>query len=74
MSATSRALINGRVVNLPRSTTEADIRRLSGIDPFRNLIRRTREGNFLVAKGSRVEVLDGDAFLDAPARVKGTEL
>jgi len=67
----SRALINGRWIDVPQTTTEADIRRVAGIDPYRNLIRRTREGNYLVPKGSRVEVLDGDAFLDAPARVKG---
>ncbi len=65
------AIINGRQVNLPESASDADIRRIGNIDGKRNLMRRTREGNFMIPKGSRVPINDGDVFLDAPARVKG---
>lgn len=67
------AIINGRRTVLPDTvTTDQEIRRLGGVHDERNLVRRTREGNFLVPRGSRVPVNDGDVFLDAPARVKGT--
>jgi hypothetical protein len=66
------AIINGRRTALPDAvTTDEQIRRIGGIDPARNLMRRTREGNYLVPRGSRVQVDDGDVFLDAPARIKG---
>ncbi|MFI5398506.1 MAG: hypothetical protein ACHQ9S_23495 [Candidatus Binatia bacterium] len=65
------AVINGRRVILPDAVSDADIRRVGNIDPKRNLMRRTREGNFLVPRGGQVPVDDGDVFLDAPARVKG---
>jgi hypothetical protein len=66
------AMINGRRTEIPDAvTTDAEIRRIGGIDARRNLIRRTREGNYLVARGSSVRVNDGDVFMDAPARVKG---
>lgn len=66
------AIINGRRTELPDSqTTEAEIRRVGNIDAKRNLIRRTREGNYMVPRGSSVRVNDGDVFVDAPARVKG---
>lgn len=66
------ARINGRWVNLPDAvTSDEEIRRIGNIDQRRNLLRRTREGNFIVPRGARVEVNDGDSFLDAPARVKG---
>ena len=68
------AIINGRKVELPcTSTTDREIRELGRILPGRNLIRRAREGNFLVPVGTTVEVNDGDRFIDAPARVKGGE-
>lgn len=65
------AKINGRTVHLPDSVMEPELRRVAGIDPQRTLIRRTREGNYVVQKGADVEVDEGDVFLDAPARVKG---
>jgi hypothetical protein len=67
------AIINGRRVDLPTTTTDREIREVGRIAPGRNLIRRTREGNYLVPLGTTVEVDDGDRFLDAPARVKGGE-
>jgi len=66
------AIINGRRVDLPDSTTDKEIRKVAEIDPQRTLILRTREGNYLVPKGSRVSVNEGDAFIDAPARIKGS--
>jgi hypothetical protein len=64
--------INGRTVLVPDSVTlESDIRRLGNIDPARNMIRRTREGNFLVPRGSSVPINEGEHFVDVPSRVKG---
>lgn len=65
------AIINGRRVDLPGSTTAQRIREVGGIAPGRNLIRRTREGNFLVRPGQIIDIEEGDRFVDAPARVKG---
>ncbi|MDP3795187.1 MAG: hypothetical protein Q8R13_04670 [bacterium] len=65
-------IINGRRVDLPDSTTEREIRKVGGIDPQRMLIRRTRLGNYLIPKGSEVSVDEEDAFIDAPARIKGS--
>jgi hypothetical protein len=65
------AVINGRRVVLPDAVSDADIRRAGNIDPQRNLLHRRREGNFLIPRGGRVQVNDGDTFVDAPARVKG---
>ncbi len=65
------AVINGRRVDLPDAVTDADIRRAGNIDPWRNLLRRTREGHHIVPRGGAINVNDGDVFLDAPARVKG---
>ncbi len=66
--------LNGREVVIPDSVTvDTKIRELGQIDPARNLIRRTREGNFLIPKGSRVTVSDGDRFDDTPARTKGAK-
>lgn len=65
------AKINGRNVMLPDAVSDSDIRRAGNIDPKRNLMRRAREGNFLVPRGGQVQVNDGDVFLDAPARIKG---
>jgi hypothetical protein len=67
----AEAIINGRRVSLPDTTTERSIREAGGIAQGRTLIRRTREGNMVVPAGSAVRVADGDVFLDAPARVKG---
>ena len=65
------AVINGRRVILPDSASDGDIRRVGNIDEKRNLMKRTKEGNFLIARGSKVPVNEGDVFIDAPARVKG---
>lgn len=65
------AVINGRRVMLPDAVSDTDIRRVANIDSKRNLMHRTREGNFLIPRGGQVRVNDGDVFLDAPARVKG---
>ena len=67
------AIINGRRVIVPESVSEGDIRRVGNIDPKRNLMRRTREGNYLIPRGGQVQVNDGDVFLDAPVRVKGLQ-
>ncbi len=66
-----KAIINGRAVEIPHSATDQAIREVASIDPARNLIRRTREGNFLVPRGTVIDVSEGDRFIDAPARVKG---
>ena len=65
------AIINGRRVDLPTTTTDREIREVGRIAPGRNLIRRNREGNWLVPVGTSVQVDEGDRFIDAPARVKG---
>jgi hypothetical protein len=66
------AYINGRKVYIPDSVTTVDeIRQAGNIGPLRNLILRSREGNFLVPRGAPVTVNEGDQFIDAPARVKG---
>jgi hypothetical protein len=67
------AIINGRKVDLPNSTTDQKIRELGDIGHGRTLLRRNREGNWLVPVGTTVQVDDGDRFIDAPARVKGGE-
>ena len=68
-----QVVINGRHVELPDTASDGDIRRVGQIDPKRPVMRRTREGNFMVPRGSSMQVSDGDVFVDAPARVKGTE-
>jgi len=70
-----KVIINGRDVYIPDSTTTVDeIRQAGNIGQQRNLILRTREGNYLVPKGSLVTVNEGDQFIDAPARVKGSSV
>ncbi len=64
-------ILNGRRTQLPDSVSDADIRRAGNIDPARNVIHRQREGNFIVPRGAKMQVRDGDVFLDAPARIKG---
>jgi hypothetical protein len=64
--------INGREVHIPDSVRlDSELRELGGIAPGRNLIRRTKQGNFLVPPGSNVVLNDDEHFIDAPARVKG---
>ena len=65
------AIINGRRVQIPPVASVEDIRKAGGIAEGRNIIRRNREGNFVVRPGEEVAVNEGDAFVDAPPRVKG---
>jgi hypothetical protein len=65
------AIINGRRVQVPPVATAEDIRKAGGITEGRTVIRRVREGNFVVRPGEEVAVQDGDTFVDAPPRIKG---
>lgn len=65
------AIINGRRVQVPPVASVEDIRKAGGIGDGRTVIRRAREGNFVVRPGEEVAVADGDVFVDAPPRVKG---
>jgi hypothetical protein len=65
------AVINGRRVEIPSATTDAEIRQAGGINNGRTLIRRTREGNIVIPRNSKVKVQDGATFVDAPRRIKG---
>ncbi len=65
------AIINGRRVQVPDVATIEDIRKAGGIDKGRSVIRRTREGNFVVRPDEEVTVHDGEVFADAPPRIKG---
>jgi hypothetical protein len=67
----ARAMINGRWVEMPEVTTDDHIRQVAAIAPGRMLIRRTRQGNYVVPQRSQVRVEEGDQFADAPARIKG---
>jgi len=68
----AKVKINGREVFLPDSVTTAEeIRRVGDVRQGRNLIKRTREGNYLVPSGLKLTINDGDQFTDAPSRVKG---
>lgn len=65
------AIINGRRVQVPPVAGIEEIRKAGGIAEGRSVIRRTREGNFVVRPGEEVTVQEGDVFVDAPPRVKG---
>lgn len=65
------AMINGRRTVLPDRISSEQLRRVAGVQPGRNFMQRTAEGNFLVPPDAEVQVNNGDVFLDAPARVKG---
>lgn len=65
------AIINGRQVEMPSTATDDDIRQAGGIPSGRTLIKRERRGNFVIPRGSRPSVKNGDVFIDAPARIKG---
>jgi len=65
------AIINGRRVEIPDTSTEEEIRQSGGIKPGRTLIKREKKGNFVIPRGSKLNVKDGDVFIDAPARTKG---
>lgn len=65
------AIINGRRVQVPPVATVEDIRKAGGIKEGRSILRRTREGNFVVRPDEEVSVDEGDVFVDAPPRIKG---
>jgi hypothetical protein len=65
------AIINGRRVQVPPVAKVEDIRKAGGIAEGRTVIRRGREGNYVVRPGENVSVEDGDVFVDAPPRIKG---
>jgi hypothetical protein len=65
------AIINGRRVQVPPVAKIEDIRKAGGIASGRSVVRRTREGNFVVRPDEEVAVEDGDVFVDAPPRIKG---
>jgi len=65
------AIINGRRVQVPSVATVEDIRKAGDISSGRSVIRRTREGNFVVRPDEQVNVEEGDVFVDAPPRIKG---
>jgi hypothetical protein len=67
----AKAMINGKWVEIPDSTTDAEIRGAGQIDQGRTLIRRVGNDNYVIPPGQLVNVNDGDIFLDAPARIKG---
>jgi len=67
------AIINGRRVQVPPVAKVEDIRKAGDIAEGRTVIRRTREGNFVVRPGQDIAVEDGDVFVDAPPRVKGSK-
>lgn len=64
-------IINGRRMEIPQSTTADELKEVGGIKNGRNLIHRRREGNFVVRPGSKMNIKDGDVFVDAPPRTKG---
>ena len=65
------AIINGRRVEIPSTTTDDEIRQVGGIESGRTLMKRDRLGNYVIPRKSKVNVADGDRFIDAPARIKG---
>ena len=65
------AIINGRRVEIPSTITDDEIRQIGEIKPGRILMKRDRLGNFVIPRKSKVNVKDGDTFIDAPARIKG---
>ncbi len=69
--AMKEAIINGRRAQIPDTTTDEEIKNIGGIRHGRTLIKRERNGNFVIPRGSKVNVNDGDVFIDAPSRTKG---
>ena len=65
------AIINGRRVQLPDTADEGEIRQAGGIRDGRILFKREKAGNFVIPRGSKVHVKDGDVFNDSPRRIKG---
>ena len=63
--------INGHRTQVPDTATDEEIRNIGGIGPGRNFIKREKTGNFVIPRGSRLKVNDGDVFIDAPTRAKG---
>ncbi len=65
------AIINGRRVEIPGTATDEEIRHVGGIKSGRTLIKREKTGNFVIPRGSKLNIKDGDVFIDAPSRTKG---
>ena len=64
-------IINGRRVQVPPTLTDEEIRQAGGINPRRTLIKREKNGNFVIPRGARMNAKAGDVYVDAPARIKG---
>ena len=58
--------INGRTVHLPETTSEGEIRQAGGIRDGRNISKKEKTGNFMIPRGSKVHVKDGDIFNNSP--------
>lgn len=67
-----RVMINGRPNTLPSASSVEQIAREGGIAKGRMVIKRTREGNFALPSNGAVRVEEGDHFIDAPQRTKGS--
>jgi hypothetical protein len=65
------AIVNSRRVEIPSTATDDEIRQAGGINTGRTLIKRDRLGNFVIPRKSKVNVKEGDTFVDAPSRIKG---
>lgn len=65
-------MLNKRRVFVPNSLNEVEFRQLGAIDTQRNLVQRTKEGNYLVPRGTVIDMHEDDTFFDAPTRVKGS--
>ncbi len=64
-------MINGRRVQIPDTSSDQEIRQAGGIRDGRILMKRDQYGNYVIPRGSKVNVSDGDVFTDAPRRIKG---
>src|SRR5581483_1667979 len=66
-----KVLVNNREVDIPDSTTGAELRTLAKINPERQLLRQDQGTYTPVSPRDVVQATDGDQFVDAPRRVKG---
>jgi hypothetical protein len=65
-------IMGGRRIEVPNAATPEEIASAAGLRPGRRIIRQTREGNYPLKPGERVNLDDGERFVDAPQRVKGS--
>jgi len=62
-----RVMINGREILMSGHVARPeDLKESAGIDPSRNLLRQTPDGNELLTEGQELRLADGDYFSDAP--------